>query len=331
MNLHKSIFQLVLVFMLLPIGVVAEAKTVLVIQSYHQEYLWDSDYFRAINDLLGAQHEIKRFSLDTKRLPPEQFENKAQQAWAYYLEVQPDLVIIGDDNAMIYLGPRLGETKTPVVFLGVNGSPNAMGFDKYSNIKGILERPLFDEMIKHLRLVMKPKPTKLLALFDNSLTAQTAVGDFFQGKTSVKVRGVQLDLVLTNDYDIWRRQFADAQKRGYAGIIVGTYHTIKDKSGAVRDAAELISWAAAKSDLPVFCFWDFAAGEGKAVGGYVLSGYDQGRMAAQMAAMVFRGVPIQQLQSRVGDQGRYIYSLAQMQHWSIHLNPMVASKAEFLP
>ncbi len=51
-------------------------KTIAVIQSYHLGYKWDADYVDAIQSVLGDDHEIHIFELDTKRLPKSEWPKK---------------------------------------------------------------------------------------------------------------------------------------------------------------------------------------------------------------------------------------------------------------
>ena len=44
--------------------------------------------------------QLHSFQMDTKRIPVEQFETKANEAFEYYNELKPSVVILGDDNAL---------------------------------------------------------------------------------------------------------------------------------------------------------------------------------------------------------------------------------------
>lgn len=79
---------------------------ILVISSYHPEYLWDRSYNASLEAHLGSAHRISHFYMDTKRRPPEEFDRIAEQALAFYRQVRPDLVVLGDDNAINYLAAR---------------------------------------------------------------------------------------------------------------------------------------------------------------------------------------------------------------------------------
>ena len=52
-------------------------KTVVVIQSYHLEYKWDADYIDAVRSVLGQDHDLHVFELDTKRLSKPEWPQKA--------------------------------------------------------------------------------------------------------------------------------------------------------------------------------------------------------------------------------------------------------------
>lgn len=45
----------------------AYAAKVVVIESYHQGYTWDKQYYQAILDTLTPLNEVNHFEMDTKR------------------------------------------------------------------------------------------------------------------------------------------------------------------------------------------------------------------------------------------------------------------------
>lgn len=101
------------------------AKTVVVIQSYHIEYKWDADYIAAVQSVLGDSHDIHVFELDTKRLAKPEWPKKVADIQKAIADIEPDVAILGDDNAFSLMADHLVEREIPVVFLGVNGGTGA--------------------------------------------------------------------------------------------------------------------------------------------------------------------------------------------------------------
>ena len=94
-----------------PVAVVGGTE-ILVISSYHPEYLWDQSYNASLAANLKGDHHISHFYMDTKRRPAEEFDQIAEQALAYYRQVKPDLVVLGDDNAINYLASDIASLGT---------------------------------------------------------------------------------------------------------------------------------------------------------------------------------------------------------------------------
>ncbi|RMF15965.1 MAG: sugar ABC transporter [Gammaproteobacteria bacterium] len=321
-----------IICMLTSLGLFASpiwAKTVLLIESYHADYPWDASYVKGIEETFGGKYTLERFQMDTKRIPKDQFGKKAEEAWAKFQAVKPDLVMLGDDNALKFLGQRINDTGTPVVFLGINSNPRDAGVDKMKNVVGVLERPLFKRSISELDKVMKGQLKRMLVLFDSGTTSQAAVKEAFGGRSSMKVGKTQLDLKLIGNIDEWKQAVLDSQKNGYDALIIGLYHTITDAGGTHVPAGDVLKWTSENTPLPPFAFWDFAVGADKAAGGLVLFGESQGQAAAQIADQILRGTPVGSINPRfrIGEKGRFYFSRTQMQKWGLKLPAHLETRA----
>lgn len=140
-----------LLLALLLVSPLCFAKTVVIVQSYHIEYKWDADYIEAVRSVLGNDHDIKVFELDTKRLPKPEWPDKVAEIQGKIAEIKPDVAILGDDNAFSLMAEHLVQREIPVVFLGVNGGPVQHPTLEHPLVTGILERPFFADSIRHLR------------------------------------------------------------------------------------------------------------------------------------------------------------------------------------
>ncbi|MGL5498852.1 MAG: hypothetical protein ACRDCQ_18075, partial [Aeromonas sobria] len=178
----KSLLLLLLTSLSLPLY----AAHILVISSYHPEFLWDKSYNKGLLDGLDGEHQISHFYMDTKRYQREEFDDIAQRAIAFYLKSKPDLVVLGDDNAINYLANEIAALGTPVVFLGMNENPRLKGFVGHPKITGVLERPLLKRNISEISQMMGGLD-KALVLFDSSNVALTAIEDEFKTQTELRV------------------------------------------------------------------------------------------------------------------------------------------------
>lgn len=326
--MKKSI--LLFVLMLFATSVCAAQKTILVIESYHSGYAWDASYLDGLRESFGEKYNLVNFEMDTKRQPKSLYQKQADLAWQKYLELKPDLVIIGDDNALKFLGPKFNETSTPVVFLGINSNPrDYIEMDK--NITGVLERPIFKLSISSIAEIVEPKPDKILVLFDNGTTSQASVADAFNKKASTDVSGTKVDLRLISHYDLWQQTVLQAAESGYDAIVVGLYHTIVGKDGKNIPADEVMAWTSANTPVPPFGFWDFSVGKGQTIGGFVLYGKEQGIAAAKLAEQILQGTPPKDLRPVVGNKGQFVFSKSELEKYKLSLPAKISEKARMVP
>lgn len=318
-----------LITIFLSINIVNSAENdLLIIESYHAEYPWDISYVNGVNNAFkDSDYKIHRFQMDTKRIPKTDYQTKADEAWKFYQDTQPKLVFLGDDNALTFLSEKLGSTKTPVVYLGINSNPRRMKLAK--NITGVLERPLFKKSVVELRKIM-PKSKRILVLFDNGNTSKHAVEEAFKGKTSLKITGIKLDLKQIGKRGLWESAINSAKNDGFDSIIIGLYHTLTDDNNASVNAVELLKWTSQNSTIPLFAFWSFSVGPDKAAGGLVLEGYSQGEKAAEIAKRILEGSNPADIRPVIGEKGKFLFSKTLLKKWNVTLPPDIASKTEYI-
>ncbi len=328
--MKKILITTVLFVLLNGMSCLADNQTILVIESYSGLYPWDASYKKGLENILGKDYTLVYFEMNTKRLPPAQYEKRGQLAYEMYEQIQPVLVILGDDNALKFVGPRLAETKTPVVYLGVNNNPRDYGINKAENITGVLERPLMKRSIIYLSKWIHPKPQKILLLFDSGNTSKISVHEMFNDQSSVSMLGIQIDLKLIGQWSEWKKTVLSAKLKGYDAVVVGLYQTIVDDDGSHVDAEDVIAWTSKHTPLPPFGFWDFTVGPDKTIGGLVLFGKTHGELAAQMALKILGGKNPKQIAPVMENKGRFFFSRSQLEKWGITLPEKISSKADFI-
>ena len=321
------LLTLLFIFTYLALSPRLEAKTVLVIESYHSEHPWDQNYKQGLEAVLGEAHEFIYFEMDTKRIPATEFLAKADLAWQRYLETAPELVVLGDDNALKYLGTRFTQTDTPVVYLGINANPRDYGVVGAGNIFGVLERPLLKRSVVMLKALFPFK--KVLLLLDASPTSVAIVESLLDSKNRIAFSGVELNVRLIEKYSQWQDTVLNAQQEGYDLLLPGLYHTLLDDAGLHVPDAEVIAWTSANTPIPPFGFWGFSVGAGKNIGGYVVSGYEEGKLAGEIAHKLLAGEKLLPL-PQTGLQGHYLFSKSQLARWNIQLPSEIHQQAQFV-
>lgn len=325
-NFATAFFSFLLLVLMLPAAVYAQQKSILVVESYNAEYSWDASYKKALQDNLGAKYKLEFFEMDTKRLSTDQHQKMSDLAWKKYLDLKPDLVVLGDDAALKYLANRFIETKTPVVFLGINNNPRTYITTPAKNFTGVLERPLLKRSIANLHELL-PAAKKVLVLFDNDLTAQVVKKESFYDKGSIDVGGITVDLRLLGTLDAWHETILST-KGQYDAIIIGLYQAVKNTDGTPANPEELITWASKNTPVPPFAFWDFGVGANKSIGGLVLDGKSMGESASVMVKKILEeGATPSSIIFDFNNRGLFLFSKAQLTKWKLTLPKDILSKA----
>lgn len=299
-------------------------KSVLVIESYHAEYEWDKSYMRGIHKGLDDIAMVHSFQMNTKRLPHSMFQQKADEAFAYFLESKPDLVMLADDNAAALLGARMVKANVPLVYLGVNGNPRAYGLHNAPKVLGVLERPLVKRSIKILS-DLSPKIRQVLVLFDDSTTSYEVMRTMLNGEPEFSLYNVNCKMVRATFYASWQQEVQDVVKNGYDAILLGTYHTLRDDAGNVVHEDIALNWINEHSVVPLFALWDFTIKKGGAAAGFMLRGEDQGFAAAQLARSLFEGT--QASAQNITIEPSLIFSRSEMSRWGLAPNATMRKRA----
>lgn len=297
----------------------AYAAKIVVIESYHQGYLWDKQYYRAILDNLTPQHEVSYFEMDTKRIPKSQHAERADRAWQFIEQQKPQLVILADDNAVNFLHQRLDISQIPVVYLGINMNPREYHLNEHKLFTGVLERPLFKRsLILIQRLLPQSKHRKILVMFDQGNTSKLAA-DYISKQQSSMLSDIEVNIVQLNRLEEWQQQVLSSKEQGYNAIVVALYQTIRDADNQSVDAEQLLKWIAENTPVPNFGFWGFSVSADGNIGGYVLDGYHHGTIAAKMAAKILAGEKPENIFPATDDLGRFMFSRRGIEKWQINL------------
>lgn len=318
-----------LILLCLPLQLLGKQK-VLIIESYHSEYAWDKNYINGIKSVFKDDFELLYFQMNTKRLPKNAYQERADCAWEYFQKTKPELVILGDDNALDFLGTRFSQIVTPVIYLGINDNPRHYNIYQSKNITGVLERPLIKRAIPIMAQLLPKKVTHILLMFDNSLTSHTILEEVFSSNTQIIISGIKVKIELIGDWETWQNTLLNTDNH-YDAVFFGLFHTLKDKDNNHIPDEQVLQWSAKNTPIPPFGFWDFAIGQDKAIGGLVLSGYEQGKLAAEIAKEVLVDqISPYQIGAKTAEKGHYLFSRKALQKYGLTLPQKMADKTTFI-
>ncbi len=299
------------------------AAKVLVIESYHAEFGWDAGYRKGLIESLTPAHELTFFEMDTKRVPSREYKERAELAHKAYLELKPDLVVVGDDNALSYMLPKLYQDPIPIVFLGINSNPRELltQYQGKAGVTGVLERPFFIKTMAGIGEVLDSPNTKpkVMVLFDSGNTAKIAVRNIESQINLIKQNlSIETEVMVVSTERAWQEAVTNAPKTGISAIVVGLYQTLINSNGESVGSDDIMNWTYKNSQVPMFGFWDYSIGKGRAAGGVILDGRSQGLQAGSIAHEILEkrldanNVPIQ-----IGRQGMEVYIPEEFKRWRL--------------
>ena len=182
-----------------------ERFKIVYVNSYHQGHP-PSDQITAglMESLPVDSFEVIAHFMDTKRNPSQEYiETKAAALLDSIKDVNPDLLIVSDDNAVKYLvKPHLQDRDMPVVFCGVNWSADQYGLSR-NNVTGILELLPVEEVIAKMQSYY-PSMQRLLVLNENTTTSRKTQPIL---DTLLNRIGIEVTQALVDDFESWKEAF----------------------------------------------------------------------------------------------------------------------------
>lgn len=281
---------------------------ILIVSSYHREYLWSQSTHRGVMagmlryGFLENESQVKQFTdtdeveservvlkkmwMDTKRKSDSSdIARVTVEILDTIADFEPDLVMLGDDNAANYIGNQLLGTDIPVVFWGINGLPLKYGLIESMdrpghNVTGVWQAGYYKDGMELLaRLVPTAKTFAILA--GDSVTARANIkqlrGLYHSGKLPLKLT----EVVSTNDFEAFKREAKRLEQQVDAFFILN-HDTLRDQDGNHLDMLEVGRWYLENIRKPEASHEDQFVREGMLLTAND-SGYNQGYAAFEMA------------------------------------------------
>ena len=243
-------------------------KRIFVVSSYHREYLWSistqnglgqamldygyldsreqADALAANDQVKSGKSEVRKAWMDTKRRTDQRAIAGVTDRIMRQIETfEPDLVMLGDDNAAKYIGNQLLDTETPVVFWGINGLPLKYGLVESMdspghNITGVWQSGYHKEALDFLH-ALKPEAESFAILACDSVTSRPNVKQL----KSLAARGeLPLDLqatVVTNSLAEFREMALSLSQKVDAFFVLN-HDTLYDDNGEHVDMMSVGRW-----------------------------------------------------------------------------------------
>jgi len=273
----------------LPLGAKA-AETipeVLIIHSYHSGLSWTDSIMNGIRDgfaqgridvQMGAEYLDARRSVDV-----QQARRIRELVISKFKRDTPDLLIVSDNAAFDFVLEQRERSfaGVPIVFCGVNNFDPAI-LSRHRGITGVVEDVSVLDTVDLARR-LHPETDRIIVIGRTRVAADKANRDSF---AAALTRRPDIPVTFWDDLPVSELQTRlEGLERGTIVFLNGL---ITDEMGRELMYGESTQWVSRHSPVPIYSLWDVYLGYG-IVGGKLVSGYRQGRMAARLALRILGG------------------------------------------
>lgn len=282
-----------------------DAHEILLINSYHEGYIWSDEIIQGISTTLASSagsYELQVEYMDTQHITQAGYEGSLRDLYDYkYSDRRFDALIASDDAAFRFLlsyGDELFP-ETPIVFCGVNYFEQAMIAD-HPLVTGVVENYDIAGTIR-AALHQHPGTRRIYYLDDDTMTGTSIMKEFISvtGEFEGLVDFRRLD---GKDYESILAQASDLPEDSIILFLI----YFQDRSGSLFSYDEAVSSLYTVSRVPIYGVWDFHLGHG-IVGGKLVSGFNQGQMAAQQVLQILSGMHPADIAVRTDDTTFYAF------------------------
>jgi len=294
------------------------SKKILIVNSYHKGYLWSDRIMEGVDSVFNSvkDYDVYYEYLDSKRnSSPEYMEYLKQIFVLKYSRNDFDMIILSDDNAFNFILQFRNSVfkNVPIVFCGINNYDPSM-IRGYSDITGIAE--YYDPAkTQQAALFLFPEKDLYISICDNTESGLINKQLFVESAKNLpkKIR-----------FEFWQNlssgELEEKMKNAPSNSVLFYTDFNRDGDGKVistREASHFLS----KSKVPVFGRQEWLLGKGL-FGGMIVSGYYQGRTAAQMAISILNGKDADSIPVVAESANRYMFDYKMMKKYSIKLSAL---------
>jgi len=290
---------------------------VLLLNSYHQGYLWTDEITQGIEDTFRkANLDLHIEYMDSKRHTEESYMDLLNQLLEKkHSMYNYNIVITSDNDAFNFYKKRGAEIfgDVPFVFCGLNYFREDQ-LEGLKNVTGINEEASIEENLNLIELIHKDCK-RILVVADNTTT-----GVQIQSEINRIVSARDPDSpVLEMIYDVSKSELINRLNNLDRETIVFLTVFFRDRKGVFFEYDESVEFISSNSTVPVYGAWDFQLNNG-IVGGYLVDGYSQGAEAADKALEILSGVDVRDVPVKQKTPVHLVFDYNQLQRFEIYAN-----------
>jgi ABC-type uncharacterized transport system substrate-binding protein len=257
---------------------------VLHVMSYHSPFHWSDQQDAGFREALaGLDLDYRVFRMDAQRQRAIEgwAAKRGREARALIEEWKPDLIYTTDDDAQEHVARHYVNSDLPIVFSGVDRSPETYGFVGARNVAGVPEVLHIAATVRLLQAVV-PGAKRILIVSDGGKHWPAVIGKMREQLAGMQdVQVVGWEVVTT--FDAYQRVMKEAPGRADAVWPLGL--GVKDAAGRDVSLPEIMKWTVEHCRIPDLTVWDSSVVLGTLLA-VTVSARQQGLAAGRLARAI---------------------------------------------
>ncbi len=293
----------------------SEVKNVLLLNSYHQGFQWTDDITRGVVSALAPVSGRTRLYIENMNTKwandGRYFAQLLRLMKIKYARTRFELIICSDTDAFNFLRDNRDELfgRVPVVFCGVNyfRPEDLRGKQQFTGISETAP------MRETLDLAYRLHPgTKEVLIINDPGNAGSRMREELEKLFPLYRNKVRFRFETSSDLDAICRDVAALPKDS---LVFYTFF-YGSPSTQFHENTESISRITGSARVPVYGVYGFNLGHG-IVGGKLISAFDHGKTAGEMALGILGGKPVTAVPVRYGNPSRYMFDHRELARFQI--------------
>jgi len=312
----------------------ADQYKIFIVHSYAPDNVCGLPQERGILEGLAGQGFIpgnnllvERFYMDTKRVhtTPVQMASQGRRALAVIQEWQPDVVVTLDDNAAREVMLPLVDSNIPVVFSGINNTPEYYNSRQQfmnsrtvpgHNITGVYEKLHVAKSLQVMKEIV-PDLQRIVVLVDDSPTGR-AIRQQVERELSGSGRDILYSFWLAHDFAEYKRMIQRINSDPAIGAYYPVCSRLKNGTACIVSVPEITAWNLAHCRKPAMAV-NFSFSRLGLFGGASVNFPAMGRQAARKIAAILTGGKIGDIPVEDAEDYALVFNLARARQLGISI------------
>ncbi|MCY6484854.1 ABC transporter substrate binding protein [Clostridium aestuarii] len=297
---------------------VPSQKHILILNSYHNGYIWSDDLIKGIHSVLGKNKthiDISIEYMDSKKFDSTCYFKKLYELYKFKYNDQKFDAVIATDNAAFEFLLKYDNSlfhNTPVVFCGVNNFKDSM-LKNHNNFTGIAENPDIKETLD-AALKLHHNIENIVIINDSSLTGIANKEVIYKLSYSYTNK---LNFIFFNNLDFLNEKEILNQLSNNSIIYICDFSKNNNNNYVLsQDAVNSISQ---NCSIPIYSTYDIYLNHG-VIGGKMISGYSHGQNAGKLALKVLNGEKPSDIAVIKKCATKYMFDYKQLNRFNIMIN-----------